>query len=63
VRLSSDRADRRVAHWRNVVIAACEQCGRNHVPEVATIIDFDAFLGGRPAMGYGCFWRPMPIET
>src|SRR5712692_12024048 len=45
VRLSSDRADRRVAHWRNVVIAACEQCGRNHVPEVAAIIDFDAFLG------------------
>jgi len=44
VRLSSDRADRRVAHWRNVVIAACEQCGRNHVPEVAAIIDFDAFL-------------------
>jgi 16S rRNA (uracil1498-N3)-methyltransferase len=45
VRLSSDRADRRVAHWRNVVIAACEQCGRNQVPEVAAIIDFDAFLG------------------
>ncbi len=45
VRLSSDRADKRVAHWRNVVIAACEQCGRNHVPEVAAIIDFDTFLG------------------
>src|SRR2546427_2417156 len=44
VRLSSDRADRRVAHWRNAVIAACEQCGRNHVPEVAAIIDFAAFL-------------------
>ena len=45
VRLSSDRADRRLAHWRNVVIAACEQCGRNHVPEVAAIVDFDSFLG------------------
>src|SRR5437867_3310169 len=45
VRLSSDRAERRVAHWRNVVIAACEQCGRNRVPEVAAIIDLDAFLG------------------
>ena len=44
VKLSSDRADRRVTHWRNVVIAACEQCGRNHVPEVAAIIDLDAFL-------------------
>ena len=44
VRLSSDRADRRVAHWRNVVISACEQCGRNHVPEVTAITDFAAFL-------------------
>jgi len=45
VKLSSDRADKRVAHWRNVVIAACEQCGRNHIPEVAAIIGFDGFLG------------------
>ena len=45
VRLSSDRADRRVAHWRNVVIAACEQCGRNRVPEIGAIIGFDGFLG------------------
>jgi 16S rRNA (uracil1498-N3)-methyltransferase len=46
VRLSQDRADRRVAHWRGVVTAACEQCGRNRVPEVAAIMDFDAFLAG-----------------
>ena len=46
IRLSSDRADRRVAHWRNVVIAACEQCGRNRVPEVAAITEFAAFLSG-----------------
>jgi 16S rRNA (uracil1498-N3)-methyltransferase len=44
IRLSSDRADRRVAHWRNVVIAACEQCGRNRVPEVTAITEFAAFL-------------------
>src|SRR5712671_1055606 len=44
VRLSSNRADRRIDHWRNVVIAACEQCGRNHVPDVAAITDFAAFL-------------------
>jgi 16S rRNA (uracil1498-N3)-methyltransferase len=46
MRLSSDRADRRVAHWRNVVIAACEQCGRNRVPEVTAITEFAAFLSG-----------------
>ncbi len=46
VRLSSDRADRRVERWRNVVIAACEQCGRNRVPEVAGITELDTFLAG-----------------
>jgi len=48
VRLSSDRAEKRVAHWRNVVIAACEQCGRNRIPEVAPIADISDFLGQAP---------------
>jgi 16S rRNA (uracil1498-N3)-methyltransferase len=34
VRLDEARAERRVEHWRRVVIGACEQCGRNRVPEV-----------------------------
>ncbi len=46
VRLSSERADRRVAHWRNVTAAACEQCGRNRLPDVAAITDLDSFLAG-----------------
>jgi 16S rRNA (uracil1498-N3)-methyltransferase len=47
VKLSGDRAEKRLAHWRNVVIAACEQCGRNRLPEVAGITDIQAFLGAR----------------
>jgi 16S rRNA (uracil1498-N3)-methyltransferase len=34
VRLSPERAAKRVAHWQAVAIAACEQCGRNRVPVV-----------------------------
>lgn len=34
VRLSAERAAARLEHWRRVVIAACEQCGRNRIPEV-----------------------------
>lgn len=30
-----DRTDKRLAHWRQVVIAACEQCGRNRIPGVS----------------------------
>lgn len=32
---SGERAERRAAHWRQIAIAACEQCGRNRVPEIA----------------------------
>ena len=46
VKLSGQRADRRVAHWRDVAIAACEQCGRNRVPEVTPVTDFQALLSG-----------------
>jgi 16S rRNA (uracil1498-N3)-methyltransferase len=51
VKLSMDRADRRLTHWRNVVVAACEQCGRNRVPEVTAITDLTSFL--RQAAGDG----------
>lgn len=34
VRLSAERSDRRLDHLRKVVISACEQCGRNRVPDV-----------------------------
>lgn len=43
VRLSGDKVERRRAHWQAVVVSACEQCGRNRVPEVAGIVDFDAW--------------------
>jgi 16S rRNA (uracil1498-N3)-methyltransferase len=32
---SGERGDKRLAHWRQVAIAGCEQCGRNRIPEVA----------------------------
>jgi 16S rRNA (uracil1498-N3)-methyltransferase len=35
VRFDGARAARRTDHWRRVAIAACEQCGRNRIPEVA----------------------------
>jgi 16S rRNA (uracil1498-N3)-methyltransferase len=31
---AGDHGAKRLAHWRQVVVAACEQCGRNRVPEV-----------------------------
>lgn len=34
VKLDAARAARRVAHWRSVVGAACEQCGRARIPSI-----------------------------
>jgi len=44
VRLAGERADKRLQHWRHVVIAACEQCGRNRVPAVAPVQRLFAYL-------------------
>ena len=31
---SGERGDRRLAHWKGVAVAACEQCGRNRIPPI-----------------------------
>lgn len=53
VRLKDARAEKRVAHWQLVAIAACEQCGRNVLPEVAPVLDFRDWLATLPAAGAG----------
>jgi 16S rRNA (uracil1498-N3)-methyltransferase len=61
VRLSADRADRRMAHWQSVVIAACEQCGRNRVPSVLPLTCLDAFFSAstlRPGAGQRLLLTP-----
>ncbi len=35
VKLDAERLDKRVAHWRSVVVSACEQSGRTRIPEVS----------------------------
>ncbi len=35
VRLDGERGAKKLAHWRRIAIAACEQCGRNRIPEIA----------------------------
>jgi 16S rRNA (uracil1498-N3)-methyltransferase len=35
VRLAGERAARKLRHWRQIAVSACEQCGRNRVPEIS----------------------------
>ena len=55
VRLDAERAQKRVAHWRSIAIAACEQCGRNRVPEVHAPQTLGSWLGLQtpPIEGHG----------
>jgi 16S rRNA (uracil1498-N3)-methyltransferase len=44
VRLNQERAEKRLQHWQNVVVSACEQCGRNAVPQVKPIMPFEEWV-------------------
>ncbi len=53
VRLDAERAAKRVAHWQQVLIGACEQCGRNIIPGLAAPVPVIDWLGALPAAGAG----------
>jgi len=53
VKLDAERAERRVAHWEAVIASACEQCGRNRLPDVAPpmrLADWAAGLGAESSL-------------
>ncbi len=37
LKLQGERAEKKLAHWRGIAIAACEQCGRNRLPEIGDV--------------------------
>jgi 16S rRNA (uracil1498-N3)-methyltransferase len=47
---SDERTERRLAHWRRIVIAACEQCGRNLVPAIAPVATFAQWIADANAL-------------
>ncbi|MES2950971.1 MAG: 16S rRNA (uracil(1498)-N(3))-methyltransferase [Pseudomonadota bacterium] len=51
LRLSGERADKKIAHWQSVAVASCEQCGGNRVPQVHGVKTLNAWLQSLPAPG------------
>jgi 16S rRNA (uracil1498-N3)-methyltransferase len=47
LKLSGERAEKKVAHWQSVAIAACEQCGGNRVPVIHEVMNFTAWTKAR----------------
>lgn len=50
VRLAGERAAARCEHWRRVAIAACEQCGRNRVPEILPVLPLARYAAQAEAL-------------
>jgi 16S rRNA (uracil1498-N3)-methyltransferase len=40
VKLDERQAEKKLQHWRGIAIAACEQCGRNRVPDISAPASF-----------------------
>lgn len=46
VRLAGERADKKSAHWRAVIISACEQSGRCDLPQLHETMNLTNWLSG-----------------
>ncbi len=45
VKLSGERLDKKLEQWQKIAISACEQCGRNRVPEIRPAMELATWLG------------------
>jgi 16S rRNA (uracil1498-N3)-methyltransferase len=44
VRLDVQREEKRLQHWQAVVVSACEQCGRNRLPQLEATVSLPEWL-------------------
>ncbi|WP_428634073.1 16S rRNA (uracil(1498)-N(3))-methyltransferase [Sedimenticola sp.] len=51
VRLPSDRQEKRLQHWQQVIIAACEQSGRRYIPTLNPVMSLTDWLPSRATQG------------
>jgi len=43
VKLDAERLNKKIQQWQKIAIAACEQCGRNVIPEIRPAMDLEAW--------------------
>ncbi|MDQ5911784.1 MAG: rRNA ((1498)-N(3))-methyltransferase [Pseudomonadota bacterium] len=60
VQLSGERLARKIQHWQGIVIGACEQCGRDRLPELREPVAFmDGLAPLTAAPGLGLLLDPL----
>ena len=45
IKLSSERSDKKMAHWQRIIVSACAQSGRNVCPELRAPMSLSQWLG------------------
>ena len=71
VSLSGDRLAKKLQQWQKIAIAACEQCGRNRVPQVRPAMALEAWcaeqddslkLNLHPRASHSINTLPLPVN-
>lgn len=71
VKLNAERFDKKLQQWQKIAIAACEQCGRNVVPEIRPVMkledwcaeEYDGLkLNLHPRANYSINTLPEPVS-
>ncbi|CAI1105580.1 MULTISPECIES: 16S rRNA (uracil(1498)-N(3))-methyltransferase [Serratia] len=71
VALSGERLAKKIQQWQKIAIAACEQCGRNRIPEIREAMQLEAWcaeqdgslkLNLHPRASHSINTLPLPVE-
>lgn len=63
VKISADRAEKKLRHWRGIISSACEQCGRNRLPHINTPMVFTDLLDRIDAFDQALLLHPRDSEN
>ncbi|ENC6730324.1 16S rRNA (uracil(1498)-N(3))-methyltransferase [Vibrio navarrensis] len=71
VKLDEKRFEKKLAQWQKIAISACEQCGRNIIPEIRPVMSLEAWcaeeydglkLNLHPRAKYSINTLPAPVS-
>ena len=62
IKLSMDRTKKRLIHWKQVSISACEQSGRSKIPTIKSPIGFDQISEGIKTNSLNLLLHPDNLE-
>ncbi|MDC9604981.1 16S rRNA (uracil(1498)-N(3))-methyltransferase [Xenorhabdus griffiniae] len=71
VKLDIERLEKKLQQWKKIAISACEQCGRNRIPEIRPVMPLETWcaendgslkLNLHPRASHSINTLPLPVE-